>query len=119
MVTARQDFLGHLPNLRHVREDLKLSRERMARLLGVSSKTVQRWEERNLSPGTPVLASRLAKIQEIARLGQAVYTSEGFRRLLRTPLAQLEGRTPLQLIEIGESDRVLSVLAADYEGLGY
>ncbi|MBI4322390.1 MAG: DUF2384 domain-containing protein [Chloroflexi bacterium] len=119
MVTARKDYPeGHI-SPRQIREELRISRERMGRLLDVTSKTVERWEERSSLPGTRELVNKLAKIQEIVRLGQAVYTPEGFRRFLTTPLAEFDGRTALQLIEIGQADRVLAALAADYEGLGY
>ncbi len=119
MVTARKDYADPMPSPRRMREDLKLSRERMGRLLDVSAKTIERWEERNALPVTRVLVERLAKMQEIIRLGHAVYTPEGFRRFLSTPLDEFDGRTALQLIESGQADRVLSALAADYEGLGY
>ncbi|MCL5263779.1 MAG: DUF2384 domain-containing protein [Chloroflexi bacterium] len=119
MVTARKDYPDPTPKPRQIREDLKISRERMARLLDVSSKTIERWEERNLLPSTRVLMDRLAKIQEIVEVGRAVYTQEGFRRFLATPMAEFDGRTALQLIEMEQGDRVLSALAADYEGLGY
>lgn len=119
MVTARTTYSFPAPNPRQIREDLRLSRERMGRLLDVSSKTVERWEERNSLPGTRVLIERFAKIQEIIRLGHAVYTPDGFRQFMTTPLAEFDGRTALQLLEIGQADKVLSSLAADYEGLGY
>jgi putative PIN family toxin of toxin-antitoxin system len=51
-------------------------------------------------------------------LGLTVYGPEGFQRFLRTPLREFEGRTALQLLEVGETGRVLAALAADYEGLG-
>ena len=52
------------------------------------------------------------------RLGRAVYGPEGFRRFLRTPLPEFEGRTPLELLELGEAERVLAAMATDNEGLG-
>jgi transcriptional regulator with XRE-family HTH domain len=90
----------------------------MARLLDVSAKTVERWEHRGTPP--PSLATRiqLAKLREIATVGLVVYTQDGFQAFLTTPLGELEGRTPLQLIEQGRADDVLSALATDYEGLG-
>ena len=119
MVTARKHYSAPMPNPREMREALKLSRERMGRLLDVSSKTIERWEERSSLPITRALVERLAKIQEIISLGQTVYTPEGFRQFLVMPLAEFDGYTALQLIEIGQADRVIAALAADYEGLGY
>jgi DNA-binding XRE family transcriptional regulator len=106
-------------NPRQVRQDLNLSRERMARLLDVSAKTIERWEAQNQLPAVRAQRERLARIQEIARLGQLIYGPEAFRSFLSAPLAEFEGRTALQLIELGLAERVLAALAADYEGLGY
>ena len=104
---------------RMVREALRLSRERMARLLDVSAKTVERWEERETLPTNSQVRGRLAKIEEIIDLGLSVYSPDGFCRFLATPMREFGDATSLQLIEIGQADRVLAALAADYEGLGY
>jgi len=108
-----------LINPRKLRADLRLSRERMARLLDVSVKTIERWEARDARPTSPHLRSRLAKLQEIAELGLIVYRAEGFTTFLTVPIVQFGGRTALQVIEQGEPERVFAALAADYEGLGY
>lgn len=104
-----------------LRRDMSLSRERMARLVDVSAKTVERWEGRRALP--PAAGARvralLAQIQEVRDLGLAVYTPEGFRQFLVTPLPAFGQRTPLQLIEQGQADAVIAALAADYEGAGF
>jgi DNA-binding XRE family transcriptional regulator len=107
-------------NLRpgELRQDLKLSRERMARLVDVSAKTVERWEQQQTLPANPRVRSQLAQIQAVRDLGLAVYTPEGFQQFLQTPLPVFNGRTPLQMIEQDDAKRVLDALAADYEGLG-
>ncbi len=103
-----------------LRHDLNLSRERMARLVDVSAKTIERWEDRQALP--PRASSRIrvqfAQIQEMRDLGVMVYTPEGFQRFLRTPLPPFKGRTALQMIEQGQIAEVIAALAADYEGLG-
>ncbi|MFM9105520.1 MAG: RES domain-containing protein [Chloroflexota bacterium] len=38
---------------------------------------------------------------------------------MKTPLPELDGRTPWQAIEQGDAGPVLAALAADYEGLGF
>ena len=101
-----------------LRHDLNLSRERMARLIDVSAKTVERWEQQQSLPSNPRVRGQLAKIQAVRDLGLAIYSPEGFQLFLRTPLPIFDGRTPLQMIEQGEIDHVLDALAADYEGLG-
>lgn len=103
---------------RRLRERLGLSRERMARLIDYSAKSVERWEERESEPTSGWMRARLAKIEQIADLGLTVYTPEGFQRFLTTPLPEFSGLTPFHLIEIGQADRVLAALAADHEGLG-
>lgn len=102
----------------NLRRDLDLSRERMARLVDVSSKTIERWEEQQSLPQSARVRVQLAQLQEMRDLGLAVYSLEGFRLFLRTPLPPLRGRTPLQAIEQGAIDEVIAALAADYEGLG-
>ena len=97
---------------------LGLSRERMAHLLEVSAKTIERWETSRKPPTNPAARRRLAQLDEIAALGLAVYTSEGFRLFLTTPLPVFGGRTALQVIGLGEGEAVMGALAADYEGLG-
>src|SRR5215211_1046951 len=104
-----------------LRRDLNLSRERMARLVDVSAKTVERWEQQHALPAraSSRIRTQLARVQEARDLGFTVYTPEGFQEFLRTPLPSFAGRTPLQMIEQGKVDDVLAALAADYEGLGY
>jgi transcriptional regulator with XRE-family HTH domain len=102
-----------------IRTQLGLSRERMARLMDVSAKTIQRWEDGGSLPASRELRDRLARLEEIASLGTVVYTTEGFSRFLITPLLAFGGRSALQMIEQGQADAVLAALAADYEGLGF
>ena len=104
-----------------LRRDLSLSRERMARLVDVSAKTVERWEhQRGLPSGASSrVREQLAQIQEIRDLGLIVYTPDGFQLFLKTPLPTFAGRTALQMIEQGHAKAVLAALASDYEGLGY
>jgi hypothetical protein len=104
-----------------LRRDLSLSRERMARLVDVSAKTIERWEDQRSLPtrASSRIRAQLAQIQAVRDLGLCVYTPEGFHQFLKTPLPAFDGRTPLQMIEQGKADDVISGLASDYEGLGY
>lgn len=104
---------------RDLREAFRLSRERLARLVGVSAKTIERWEARPTRPARDDARERIAKLREIAELGAAVYTHDRLGDFMATPLAEHGGLSPLQLIERGEADRVLAALASDYEGGGY
>ena len=49
-------------------------------------------------------SAQLAQIQEVRDLGLCIYTLEGFRQFLRTPLPTFDGQTPLQMIEQGRAD---------------
>ena len=104
---------------RDLREAFRLSRERLARLIGVSAKTIERWEARPTHPARDAARERMAELREIAELGATVYTRERLGDFMATPLAEHGGLSPLQLIERGEGNRVLAALAADYEGGGY
>jgi DNA-binding XRE family transcriptional regulator len=104
---------------RQLREELHLSRERMARLLDVSAKTIERLEARDELPASRAARQRLAQIQEIVKLGRVVYTPHGIDLFLTTPMPVFDNHTALQLIELGQGDRVFAALAEDYEGLGF
>lgn len=104
---------------RDLRDAFRLSRERLARLVGVTAKTVERWEAKPTRPARDETRARMAQLREIAELGATVYTRESLGDFLEAPLAEFDGLTALQLIERGEADRVLAALAADYEGAGY
>lgn len=101
---------------REVRLALGISRDRMGRLLEVTSKTIARLEGENRLPAQPAVASRLAKLNELARLGLLVYSPEGFARFMATPLPGFGGITALQLIGRGDIERVFAELASTYEG---
>ena len=104
---------------RDLRQTFRLSRERLARLIGVSAKTVERWEAHPTRPARDETRARMAQLREIAELGASVYTREGLADFLDSPLGEFGGLTALQLMERGEADKVLAALAADYEGSGY
>jgi transcriptional regulator with XRE-family HTH domain len=100
-----------------IRQKLQLSRERLGGILHVSAKTLERWEKRNEIPNRDAVRD-FARIREIADLAAQVYTPAGVQTFLSTPLPTFDGRTALDLMGLGDYDRVLAALAADYEGLG-
>ena len=102
---------------REVRQALGISRDRMGRLLEVTSKTIARLEEESRLPAQPAVASRLARLKELADLGLVVYNPEGFAQFMATPLPVYGGATALQLIERGDIERVFAELASTYEGV--
>lgn len=58
-------------------------------------------------------------MHEVEKVGLLVYTPEGYQRFLDMPMAVFDGLTARELLDAGETEKVLTVLAADYEGLGY
>jgi DNA-binding XRE family transcriptional regulator len=104
---------------RGLRQSLGLSRERMARLLDVSTRTIERWEERAEIPSSTTSRARLARLRQLTDLGLAVYGPVAFQRFVSLPMPLFGGRTALQLIELGDTERVYGALAADYEGQGF
>ena len=99
-----------------VRKRLGLGREPMGHLMGVSQKTIERWEASGRVPASQ--HHLMEQLVEIATLGMEVYTAEGFALFLQTPLPDLGGLTPVEMIRRGRADDVIAALAADYEGLG-
>ncbi len=61
----------------------------------------------------------MTMLEQIESLGRKVYTPEGFRQFLSTPMPVFDGHTANQLIEAGYGETVLAALAQDYEGQGY
>lgn len=103
---------------RDLRQRLALSRERMGGILHVSAKTYERWEKGEAFPSQQH-RNALAKLKEIEELGLLVYTPEGLRQFLSTPLPVFDGHSAFEIIRLGQHEQVIAALAADYEGLGY
>jgi transcriptional regulator with XRE-family HTH domain len=102
-----------------IRQGLAISQERMSHLLKVSTKTVTRWEKGEQKPSDPDTLLRLAKLKEIVELGLMVYTPEGLKEFLNTPLPVFGGRCAFDLLQLGEYETVIGTLAADFEGTGF
>ncbi len=102
-----------------IRQGLAVSQERMSHLLKVSTRTVTRWEKGEGRPSDPDTLSRLAKLKEIKDLGLMVYTPEGLKEFLKTPLPVFGGRCAFDLLMLGDYEPVISALAADFEGTGF
>jgi len=104
-------------NPRAVRRSLGISRDRMGRLLDLTSKTVARLEDQERLPAQSAAATRLAKLKELVDLGLLVYMPEGFTQFMATPLPTFGGLSALQMIERGDIERVYAELASTYEGV--
>lgn len=104
--------------VKRVRADLDLSREKLARVFDVSAKTIERWEAKGSLPKDAAGRRLLTELREIVDLATVVFGAEGMRRFLALPLPEYDGATPLQLIERRQSGAVLAALATDYDGVG-
>jgi len=69
----------------------------MARLLDVTSKSIQRWETRNALPSSERVRGLAAQLAEIAELGTTVYTPEGFAACMATPLRAVTNAQALRV----------------------
>jgi DNA-binding XRE family transcriptional regulator len=101
-----------------IREGLNLSRESFAKVFQVSSRTISRWEEED-GPKSENHILLAYKLKEILDLACQVYTEDGLREFLFEPQPIFEGKTAFQLMSIGDHDRVLTALYADFEGAGF
>jgi uncharacterized protein (DUF2384 family) len=109
----------HILDPLSIRTGLAISQKCLSTLLKVSSKTVNRWEKEKRQPCDPEVLWRLAKLKEIKDLGLKVYTSEGFKEFLTTPLPIFEGKAAMDLLFVGDYELVLAALAADFEGTSF
>ena len=101
-------------DVRALRDRLGLSQEMLARVLDVSSRTVERWEA-GASPADHRVVLLLARIDEVATLGTEVYGT-GLAQFMRMPRRALGGRTPTAALAAGDLDGVMSLLAQAAEG---
>ncbi len=106
-------------DLMKIRTDMGLSREKMARIVDVSSKTIERWEKGETQPTSRRINRLYAGMNEIVDLGLMVYTPDGLKLFLKSKLPEFDGQTAFDMMELGDTDSVMSALAADYEGLGF
>jgi transcriptional regulator with XRE-family HTH domain len=102
------------PNLRGLRSALGFSRESIARVLDVSTRTVERWEGGANTENAHALL-RLDELGEIVRLGQEIY-GDDLARFMATPRQSLGNRTPAAMLVRGDLDDVLDMLSQAYEG---
>jgi predicted transcriptional regulator len=106
-------------DLMKIRTDMGLSREKMARIVDVSSKTIERWEKGETHPTSRRINRLYAELYEMVELGLIVYTAEGFKWLMTQRVPVFDDRSPLQMLESGDVESVTSLLAAEYEGQGF
>lgn len=99
-----------------LRGALGISRERMGRLLDVSARTIQRWEDNDQLPSNRWVANVLIDLDRIVELGLDVFTPEGFRIVMNDPQPVFDGKSGLDMVEAGKATDVFSEFAGAYEG---
>ena len=102
-----------------VRGALGVSRERMARLLDVSTGRWSAGSEQPIGPRVWWRCNAWPRWNRSRTWDIRCIRARGFEEFLSTPLPVFEGRTALQTLSLGRADLVLAALAADYEGLGF
>jgi len=84
--------------IRDIRQRLNISREEAAKILGVSSRNIYRWEHNiNIRPHFDLVA-RISKFKELGKVLLDTFKKEDIDDWLNTPNEALEGRTPIQEI---------------------
>lgn len=116
---SRQDRIsperGRL-SVARIRKDLGISRERMGRLLDVSARTIQRWEEQDALPSNRWVMHVLVDVQNIVDLGLQVFEPRGVHLIMTTPQPGFGNKSGLELVEAGRANEVFGYLAGAYEG---
>ena len=98
-----------------LRQRFGWSQETLARVLGVSSRSVERWESAGRGPSDTDLLRTLDALEEVATLATEVYGDQ-VPRFLARPTRALGGRTPTERLIVGDREAVLGVLATAAEG---
>lgn len=86
-----------------------VSAREVAQMLATTPQTVSRWQTGRASPQPPSL-DRLLKLDWIADQLGSIYEPDEARLWLFAPHAELEGRSPADLIAEGRTDEVLEII---------
>lgn len=95
--TARPARTRSAPPLYQVRTRLGLSQEALAQALGVSARTIVRWEGQTAVPSR-LARDRLERLAEVLRLGEQIFPGPALASWFRTRNPVLQGRTPLEVL---------------------
>lgn len=89
VVTIRDD-------VKALREGLGLTQEELARLIGVSGRTVSRWETGDSEP-TALALKGIRRWQRVLARLQEIFKPEAVPRWLHLPNESLGGKTPFEV----------------------
>jgi putative toxin-antitoxin system antitoxin component (TIGR02293 family) len=88
----------------------------VARVLNTTQRSVQRWSTRDANPRKET-EERLLELAVVLELAALALRGDGARLWLRTPIADLDWRKPLDVIGEGHFREVIDVLEALSEGV--
>ncbi|MEW6682227.1 MAG: antitoxin Xre/MbcA/ParS toxin-binding domain-containing protein [Nitrospirota bacterium] len=83
--------------IRRIRNALALSQESLAGVLGVSVRTVVRWESEGDEP-PQIERERLEWVGELVDIARTIMEEDEVGRWFKTPKAALGGRRPVELL---------------------
>lgn len=97
--------------------EFQISMEILARILGVSARTLARWTSGETRKPHPAQAERIAKVLEIRNHLLKVIKKSAFGKYLNGKNELLGGLRPLDLLMAGQFDRVIADIAGLEEGV--
>lgn len=102
-----------------VRDTLDLTYEDIGRTVGASRRSVSRWVRREAAPSRQH-RQRMEQLRVLRHLVQDLFEDEEEAlEWFHSSVPMLRGRTPISLLEEGEIDEVLGVLAGLESGAHY
>lgn len=97
-------------------EQLELDYSDIARSIGANRRTIHRWLNRKAVPSKKY-RNRVEKLQVLRHLLNQVFDDpEDALEWMYSPVPMLQGRTPVSVMEEGELDEVVGVLAGFQSG---
>lgn len=97
--------------------EFQVSMEILARILGVSARTLARWTSGETGKPHPAQEERIAKTLELRNHMANVMKTSAFGKYLRGKNELLGGMRPLDLLMAGQFDRVIADIAGLEEGV--
>ena len=89
--------------IKNIRNNLGFSQARLAQIIGISDKSIYRWEhEGDIKPHYDSVL-KISKLMELERKLLDTFTREGAKKWLNTPNRALSRRTPVKTIFAAES----------------
>ncbi len=98
-----EDSILKKVQIKNIRNNLGFSQARLAQIIGISDKSIYRWERKG--DIKPHLGSvlKISKLMELERKLLDTFTKEDAKKWLNTPNRALGSRTPVKTIFAAES----------------